>query len=663
MPPVSILFAAWALAAAALNGVHAWVTVYSQQPLGAYSTSSATSTAPGTIYTGLAVYDPLVLNPPPIPSPPPATQFGITVQNNAANVVGMSIPLNGNFYGFSIEMSVVTQVLGLNASFLQVPFLNLMSQLASRVGSVHIRIGGNTQDYATIVPSLADGKAIEKQQIPSGNPTDTPTLLMTPEILYILSNVSSLVDVKWYLGIPLNDTTNLRLQIAEYGESILGNNLLGLQVGNEPDLYARHGHRPSTYGPYDYFGEFGQVALALENDHGVSVSNNLIGPSVATGDWRPEDVWDTGFISAYTNNLLALSVEHYPDDNCAALYQGFGTPKDPQAEFANFLVHSSGRNAIAYLLNSTAIAQQAGKPFIMFETNTASCGGFPGISDSFGAALWALDYGLQMAYSNISHALLHVGGQNVYYNPFTPPPTNQSTYHQWTIGPIFYSVMAVAEALGPTNTAQIIDLFASNNSDQTPGYAIYENGSLARVALFNYMTDPSGANDYVATISMADAAVPAQVQVKYLLAPSVGEHYNITWANQTFGGQFGADGRLQGTEYIQTVNCDTSSNGCQIRVPAPGFALVFLTNNALKESTPTSTATFSTTAYTKTINTASVDVSALATSNGRSGKDAQLGSTSHGSSGAGRAAGVYPSMAGLAVVLVAVTTVMKVISR
>jgi hypothetical protein len=56
------------------------------------------------------------------------------------------------------------------------------------------------------------------------------------------------------------------------------------------------------------------------------------------------------------------------------------------------------------------------KPFLMFETNTASCGGFPGISDSFGAALWGADYGLQMAYSNFSGALFHVGGQGAFYN-------------------------------------------------------------------------------------------------------------------------------------------------------------------------------------------------------------------------------------------------------
>jgi hypothetical protein len=52
----------------------------------------------------------------------------------------------------------------------------------------------------------------------------------------------------------------------------------------------------------------------------------------------------------------------------------------------------------------------------MFETNTASCGGFPGLSDSFGAAMWALDYSLQMGYSNFSGAMLHVSGEDVYYD-------------------------------------------------------------------------------------------------------------------------------------------------------------------------------------------------------------------------------------------------------
>lgn len=62
------------------------------------------------------------------------------------------------------------------------------------------------------------------------------------------------------------------------------------------------------------------------------------------------------------------------------------------------------------------LAQQAKLPLIMFETNTASCGGFAGVSDSYGAALWALDYGFQLANMNFTHGMLHVGGQNTFYN-------------------------------------------------------------------------------------------------------------------------------------------------------------------------------------------------------------------------------------------------------
>ena len=125
----------------------------------------------------------------------------------------------------------------------------------------------------------------------------------------MLGNVSSLVNVRWFLGIPFNDTANLRLAIAEQGEQILGDYLIGLQVGNEPDLYASHGHRPSTYGPFDYFGEFGVMAAAVVNDANVKNQNLLIGPNIASGPWTPEMVWNTGFVQTYSPQLAYLAVE------------------------------------------------------------------------------------------------------------------------------------------------------------------------------------------------------------------------------------------------------------------------------------------------------------------------------------------------------------------
>ena len=115
---------------------------------------------------------------------------------------------------------------------------------------------------------------------------------------------------------------------------------------------------------------------------------------------------------------------------------------------------------------------------------------------------------------------------------------------------------------------------------------------------------------------------------RYLLAPSVAEKSNVTWAGQTFGAQFQADGRLSGTESVQTVQCDTTANTCQVQVPAPGFALVFLSTDAYSESNPSTTTTFATTSVTKKMNTVTVDPSVLATSNGHSGNSWHLSSTS-----------------------------------
>ncbi|KAK1225001.1 hypothetical protein PQX77_012070 [Marasmius sp. AFHP31] len=553
-----------------------------------------------------------------------------------------------------------------------------MENIVQRAGCIRVRTGGNTQEfarYANELPPSSNNSVVVKENVPGQNPTETPTLLYNLDYFYLLGNISALVNIGWFLGqlawlllrtgrqpisslldtmtgIPLDDTNvgvPIRLEVAEYGQQVLGDRLLGLQVGNEPDLYAAHNHRPPTYSPYDYFNEFGLVAEAIRTNPriGPLTNNKLIGPSVATGAWTPEMVWDTGFIDSYgvkSGGMLgSLAVEHYPDDNCFALYgTPVGQPKDVQAIFSDFLNHTSAQSLVRPYLNSSSIAASAGLPLYMFETNTASCGGFPGISDSFGATLWLLDYGLQMAWGNFSGGLIHVGGRNVYYNPFTPPPTNESPVHQWTVGATYYSALVTAEIFGASNKSRIVDLQQiSNPSIYQPQYAIYEGGQLARIALFNFVSDNGGSSDYTATLRLNGQI--DRVYVKYLLSGSVSTKNNITWGGQTLGTKYTVDGRLRpSSPTIYTVICspdDTSDKVCRIKVPAPSFALVSLPafppfpfirdSSAIIE-----VKTFSTSTRTRTRNTATVNPSVLATSNGDK-RQGELGSTSQANS-AGR---------------------------
>lgn len=80
---------------------------------------------------------------------------------------------------------------------------------------------------------------------------------------------------------------------------------------------------------------------------------------------------------------------------------------------------------------------------------------------------------------------------------------------------------------------------------------------------------------------------------------------------------FESDGRLTGDKDIKTISC--SDGSCQVKVPAPSFALVFLSEQALGESDSGASRTFATTLHTKTIDTITVDPRVVATSNGHSG--------------------------------------------
>jgi len=219
-------------------------------------------------------------------------------------------------------------------------------------------------------------------------------------------------------------------------------------------------------------------------------------------------------------------------------------------------------------------------------------------------------------------------------------PPHPIVFIDFPKGPMYYTTLAMSEVLGRSNQSQVIELGVNDGNPSTPGYAIYENGTPMKAALFNYLDDDSGAHDLSVAISIGGGetgqpgSTPASVRVKYLLADHVTVKSNFTWAGQTLGANFESDGRLQGELNVVNVPCDAASNTCTITVPAPGFALVFLNDQGYTDSTPSGdTITFATTAVTRTINTATVDPRVLETSNGHSGKDRTgMRSTSKGSS-------------------------------
>jgi hypothetical protein len=95
------------------------------------------------------------------------------------------------------------------------------------------------------------------------------------------------------------------------GKCILPLNCNRSCITKRAGLVFRHsvGGRPISYSPEDYFNEFGVMMAAINNDTNMPIKNNIIGPSVSTSQWSMEDVFNTGYLPAYTHNLGAIAVE------------------------------------------------------------------------------------------------------------------------------------------------------------------------------------------------------------------------------------------------------------------------------------------------------------------------------------------------------------------
>lgn len=233
-----------------------------------------------------------------------------------------------------------------------------------------------------------------------------------------------------------------------------------------------------------------------------------------------------------------------------------------------------------------AISNPTPKPILMDEFNTASCGGLPGISETFSATLWTVDYALQLASVGYSAAYAHTREPGVTYNLFQPPSSGSQ---QWTTGAPFYSYLALMDALSvsSSNGSIVQDLNIANSTTDysvtTAGYAMYDAGSknVSSLMLFNFANTSATMQNFTLPSGIF-ANSSRQITVRYLVAPTVDEDTYIAYGGETYAGV--TDG-LPVTANWSAGGVDASrygdvemdcSGGCDMPVPGPGLAVVFV---------------------------------------------------------------------------------------
>ncbi|KAH9849982.1 glycoside hydrolase family 79 protein [Lenzites betulinus] len=498
-----------------------------------------------------------------------------------------------NFMGVSLELSFINYYFGNSTDQIPQPVVNYLSALKARGSGkpVRLRLGGNSMDSSTYVPSQPD---IVEFTDPNANSNDQP-VNYGPQLFSVMKGVSTAVGgAQFLIGLSLRtpNSTNIPL-LAGDASNALGDDLDAFLLGNEPDLYTAHGNRPNlqNYTTTDYIGDYSTVFTSLQNTpKGDVLSLDKIGGPTICCFWDLASVLQSGWLDQYADRLKYITLQHYPQNNC----QG-----KPQYGIDYYTTHSNAVGLAQWQLHGLQVIASSPnrKPVLMDEFSSASCGGVPGISDTFAASLWTTDYALQMAIVGYAGAYLHTRERGVTYNLFDPPPAVAGGAGAWTTNPSFYGMLPVAEALESTNGSRVVDLNLANSISDAKataaGYAIYDGtaSTVHSLVFFNFANSSGATSDYTIDASLLPSS-SSQITIRYLTAPSVNEKTNIAWGGKTYAGV--GDGTPIDATFASSVPDKTMScaGGCTVQVPGPGLAVVFLGNttpNVTTTSTGTST--------------------------------------------------------------------------
>lgn len=364
-----------------------------------------------------------VANPQPVPegSLIPAT---VSVTDTSVGLIGP------RFAGFSYEKSSMA-----------LPLFTSMNGDAvgifRRLGPSLLRIGGYSVDKVHWNPNGAGLTGGE----------------VAPSDIDSLATFLRATDWTALYGVNLaSSTPSAAAAEVAYAVKALGASLLGIELGNECNLY----------GSYHFFENwnlqsFEQVWMQFREAILQQAPNVLFtGPASisAISDWTIPFGLDMG------SSRLALLTEHY--------YRGSGLSPSSTAAV---LVSPDTRLAQDLALLKTG-ADSIGIPFRMTEDNSFFAGGAPGISNSYASSLWVIDHLFEVALGGGIGVNLHGGGATAGYTPIADDAGKIIEARPEYYGVLLFSLVGQGTLLRTSVSASSLNVSAYAVKDSTGSCSI-----------------------------------------------------------------------------------------------------------------------------------------------------------------------------------------------
>jgi hypothetical protein len=440
-----------------------------------------------------------------------------------------------------MEYAAVGAYLGATPAYPNTVFRRLLSNL----GRGSLRIGGDSQDTSCWNPT---GRRSRRRCLFNVGPR-------LPRVIF-----STVAATRWRALVGLNLALNNPSDALTYvKDGILPvaapSSLLGLEIGNEPDLYGHHGLRPSSYSFAQYVREFRGYVNALKGD-ARTAALPLVGPAFITREW--ERLLGSFITGIGASRLGFTTLHYYPFDRCSATGAA-------QATIATLLAESTMATMARQFAGYAAIARSHHQTLHMDEINSVACHGKAGISDSFAAALWGLDALFTLAHAGLVRVNVHIydlGRSPGYYNPIVSTATRSST-GVWTyttrVRPLYYAMLLFHNALG----RRFLPATISGTQANVKAYAVGD-GATVRVFVLNKDLRAGG------PVLIAPSRALGVATVTVLRAPALSATTGTTFGGQAIHPLTGLLPRL----HTRTLVPDSTTGAYTVTLPSASAVMV-----------------------------------------------------------------------------------------
>jgi hypothetical protein len=242
---------------------------------------------------------------------------------------------------------------------------------------------------------------------------------------------------------------------AAAAKAALGPWLEAFQLGNEPNSYALHDMREEPWGFAQYNVQASEYRAAIDAvAPGVPIWGPDVSGSSAYETWGPGEVVD--------QRPAILTGHHYPL-GCAQ--------RKPVPSVTSLLSNPIWRREVGSVRRYVSISQAGGIPFRMDETNSVSCGGVAGISNTFASALWAAGYLPKLMSSGAVGVNMHGAVANCKgYSPVCAPGPLELSTGELRAQPEWYALLMARELVGSQPLPTAVQVRAAHANVHAMGF-------------------------------------------------------------------------------------------------------------------------------------------------------------------------------------------------